>query len=630
MRGIPRHRTVADASRRVRAHSVLGQVFACFLFLSATARAQETPPATPLKPLSEPDVAVTARGTVELHVANVPLSTVLRLLSTKGQRNIIASPDVKGIVTADFYNTKFEDALHAILVSNGAGYRTVGNFIYVHSAKELDEIAAKEKNQPYTRVFPLNYLTAEDAGGDKGYVSKMVGAEGTVVASTPPGKGLESSVSDAGGASSGHPDFLVVTAKPDMMTRVANLLKELDVRPKQVLIESTILRASLKDDNALGIDFNLVGGVDLELLGAQSTGVQNITLGNLPANRFELGNAAASTDFRGNVPSGGLTFGVIKDQVAVFVRALEQVTDTVVVANPKLLALNKQKGQVIVGRRDGYLTTTVTETQAVQTVQFLETGTALIFRPFISDDGFIRVELHPKDSVGFVSAQGLPSEQTTEVTTNVILRDGETILIGGLFREVTTDSKSQLPGLGSLPLIGPLFRSNKESSEREEVIILLTIHVIADQQKLVDASREALEDVERLRVGTRQGLMGTGRERLAQSNYRLALEAHNAGDRERALWYADMSIQNLPRFLPAIELKERITGERTWDEDATGGREFLHRLIAQERGYPLPWNRKRAITNPAPPDRRSDSTTDTSDASTPNNPDTDSSEERTP
>lgn len=627
MRGLPSHLTVRESSRPLRADLAWAMQFVCLACVTATAFGQETPPAVSPKPLSEPDVSMTERGTVEMHVANVPLSTVLRLLSTKGQRNIIASPDVRGTVTADFYNTKFEDALNAVLVSNGAGYRTVGNFIYVHSTKELEEIAAKEKNQAYTRVFPLNYLTAEDA---KTYVALVLEKDGTVAASTAPAKGLESSVSDAGGASSGHPDFLVVTAKPETMNRVANLLKELDVRPKQVLIESTILRASLKDDNALGIDFTLVGGVDLELLGAQSTGVQDVTLGNLPRNRFELGNAAASTDFRGNVPSGGLTFGIIKDQVAVFVRALEQVTDTVVVANPKLLALNKQKGQVIVGRRDGYLTTTVTETQAVQTVQFLETGTALIFRPFVSDDGFIRVELHPKDSVGFVSAQGLPSEQTTEVTTNVILRDGETILIGGLFREVTTDSKSQVPWLGSLPIVGLLFRSTEETSEREEVIILLTIHVIADQQKLVDASREALEDVERLRVGTRQGLMGTGRERLAQSNYRLALEAHNAGNRERALWYADMSIQNLPRFLPAIELKERITGERAWDEDATGGREFLHRLIAQERGYPLPWNRKRAIPNPAPPDQRSDAAIDTRGEPTPVNVDTPSGEERTP
>jgi type IV pilus assembly protein PilQ len=272
--------------------------------------------------------------------------------------------------------------------------------------------------------------------------------------------------------------------------------------------------------------------------------------------------------------------------VAMFIRALEEVTDTVVVANPKVLTLNKQKGQVIVGRRDGYLTTTVTETQAVQTVEFLETGTTLIFRPFVGDDGFVRVELHPKDSVGFVSAQGLPSEQTTEVTTNVIIRDGETILIGGLFREVTTDVQSQVPGLGSIPWLGVLFKSKNEESSREEVIILLTLHVVKDQSHYAAASEELFQDVERMRVGQRQGLMWTGRERLAQHHYRKAIDAMNAGDTKSALWHADLAIYCIPRMLPAIELREKITGKRAWDEDGTGGRSFLYRLIAQEKGYP--------------------------------------------
>ena len=135
--------------------------------------------------------------------------------------------------------------------------------------------------------------------------------------------------------------------------------------------------------------------MDLELLGSTSTAVQNVTVGDLPTARLEKFNSNVTTDLTSNVPQGGLHIGILKDQIAVFVRALEQVTDTVVLANPKVLALNKQKGQVIVGRRDGYITTTVTETQAIQTVEFLETGTQMIFRPFIGEDGYVRMELPP-------------------------------------------------------------------------------------------------------------------------------------------------------------------------------------------------------------------------------------------
>jgi type IV pilus assembly protein PilQ len=262
------------------------------------------------------------------------------------------------------------------------------------------------------------------------------------------------------------------------------------------------------------------------------------------------------------------------------------------VANPKVLTLNKQKGQVIVGRRDGYLTTTVTETQAIQQVEFLETGTRLVFRPFVGDDGFIRVELHPEDSVGFVNAQGLPSEQTTEVTTNIIVRDGETILIGGLFREVTTDARNQVPGLGSIWGLGQLFRSTSESTSREEVIILLTIQVVKDHDAYVADSLEQLHNVERIRVGVRQGLMWHGRTRLAQRHYRKALDYYSAGETEQALWHTDLALHNNARMIAALDLKERILGQRAWDEDGTGGRSFIYRLIAGDGGAtPVPFGR---------------------------------------
>jgi type IV pilus assembly protein PilQ len=534
----------------------------------------------PLPDLATP-VRVTDHGEVELHVVDLPLAQVLQLLSLEGKRNIIASPKVKGTVTADLYGVTFEQALDAILVANGAGYRTVGSFIYVYTNAELAEFEAARARKAYTHVFTLNYISSKDA---KDYITPILGEDAMVAVSPPADTGIDSSAGSSGGYSNAAQDFIIVTAKPEKMLQVERILEQLDVRPKQVLIEATILRAELTDDNSLGIDFTIVGGVDLELLGATSRGISDLTLGTLPKNRFEQFNALTATDLAGDVPDGGISFGIIKDHVAVFIRALEQITDTTVVANPKVLALNKQKGQVIVGRRDGYITTTITETQAIQQVEFLETGTSLVFRPFVGDDGFIRVELHPEDSVGFVNAQGLPSEQTTEVTTNVIVRDGETILIGGLFREVTTDSRKQVPWLGNLPGIGALFRFEDDKTSREEVIILLTIHVVKDHSAYAAASLEQFENVERIRVGLREGLMWHGRNRVAQRNYRRALEDYEAGDTDRALWHANMALHNNGRLVAAINLKEKILGQRSWEEDGSGNRGFIYHLIAKERG----------------------------------------------
>jgi len=555
------------------------------VLLSVVSAGGQQSPREEIQGSSNTQVSVTDRGTVEMHVANLPVSTVLQLLSLEGKRNIIASPNVKGMVTANLYGATFEEALDAVLVMNDAGYRRVGNFIHVYTNAELAQLAAAAAKQPITRVFPLNYVSAADA---KSYLEPVLEKDDTVAVSPPAGVGLASEATQGGGNSSAANDFIIVTAKPEVMREIERILLEIDIRPRQVLVEATILRAEIKSDNSLGIDFTIVGGVDLQGMDAVSPALQSISLGNLPDERFPLGNASVSTDFAKNVPNGGITFGVIKDNVAVFLRALEQVTDTTVLANPKILALNRQKGQVIVGRRDGYLTTTVTETQAVQAVEFLETGTQLMFRPFITDDGFVRVELHPEDSVGFVNAQGLPSEQTTEVTTNVIIRDGQTILIGGLFREVTTDARSQVPLLGTIPGLGQLFRSNNDASNREEVIILLTLHIVKDQDAYSAASREQHENLERMRVGIREGLMWHGRDRLAQAYYHKAMANLNSGDRDKALWNVKLSLNAAPRLLPAIELKEKLLGQRDWYEDGTTTRTFIFRLIAQESGYAWP------------------------------------------
>lgn len=548
--------------------------------IPVVAAAQTDTPVGDANPDSEPAVRMTDRGTVEIHFSGMDLGEALHLISLQGRLNIVTTPAVTGSVTASIYDSTLEQALSVILTANGAGYRIIDDIIYVYTNAELAALELAE-NPPVSRVYRLSYLAAADA---RTFVEPIL-SEGETLSTSPlPMVGIGSSPDEGGGDAMAFQDFLVVIARPDTQDRVQALLKELDIRPKQVLIEATILRAQLDDDNSMGIDFTVMGGVDLQLMGSASNGLLDVDVGQLPTNRFEQFNSRVDTDFRGNVPTGGLSIGIIKDQVAVFIRALETVTDTTVLANPKVLALNKQRGQVIVGRRDGFITTTVTETQAIQSVEYLVTGTQLIFRPFIGEDGFIRVELHPEDSVGFVNAQGLPSEQTTEVTTNVLIRDGHTILIGGLFREVSTAGRSQIPALGDLPGLGPLFRSTTDSTIREEVIILLTIHIIKDYEAYEDASLEEGERIERVRVGLRQGMMWHGRERLAQSHYHRAIEHFAEGRMDDALWHVTMATHNNPRMLAAIELKERITGLREWDEAGSAVQDFVYDLILRERG----------------------------------------------
>jgi len=533
---------------------------------------------------------------VELHVSDLPLGTVLRMLSVQGERNIIATPAVTGTVTADLYAASFDEALHAVLSTNDADFINRDGFIYVYTNEEIADITAAQT--PVTaRMYTLDYINAADA---ETVIEPLLSANGKITRSPDVVSGLDSESADATGSQLAGTEFLVVYDYPDNLDKIAEVIDQIDVHPLQVLVEATIVRARLTDDNALGIDFTLLAGVDLQLLDARSNGIQDVTLGELPSARLERFNANATTAFRQNVPDGGLTLGILKDQVGIFVRALEEITDASVLANPKLLTLNKQMGNVIVGRRDGYITTTVTQTTAVQKVEFLETGTQLTFRPYIGTDGYIRMELHPKDSVGGLTAAQLPFEQTTEVTTNIIIRDGRTILIGGLFREVTSETRSQIPFLGDIPRFGNLFRSRNDALDREEVIILLTVHIVNNDELYAKNSLKALHNIERTRVGLRRGMMGFTRERLGQSYFRAATVNYNEGNTEKALWNVHMALNNYPRLLPAIQLLEHIEQTRDWDEDATITRGFIFGLIhPDQQGDGALFERPRA-KDPAP------------------------------
>lgn len=534
---------------------------------------------------------------VTMHVSGLPLADALRMLSEPTKKNIILSSGADGVVTASLYHVTFEEALDAMLIANGLGYRQEGGFIFVHPLEELARIA-QSKRRVSTRVFRLTYMNAASA---KGLIEPML-TKGSPVAgkisTTPPsGKGLggTTGIGDTEGDSHATADTLIITDYDDVLDEVAGVIKELDARPKQVLIEATILRATLNEDNALGIDFTTVGGVDFSTLSSISPGAQSITTGIIPNAELENTNFTARTDLNAALPDGGFTFGILKDQVGVFVRALEQITDTDILANPKLLALNKQVGQVIVGRRDGYLTTTITETTAIQTVEFLETGTVLTFRPFVGEDGTVRMEIHPKDSTGGLTDANLPFEQTTEVTTNILVRDGKTILIGGLFREVGTATRGQVPLLGNIPIAGALFRRTRDSTTREEVIILLTVHILkCDPDE--KAGEELLEDIERVRAGSRQGMQWLGRERLSQAHYRWAMDHLARGDVEKAIWDAQLATHIFPRHLHAIRLKEELIGRREWESEASCIRTFIRDRIMEESGEITP-----AYGRPGPP-----------------------------
>ena len=578
--------------------AALALLAACLLTSAAQAQTDEPPvepdgsaasqPTAPPPPppaaspaADETTISVTRPGTFEIHVQGADLRGVLQLLSTQGKRNIIATKEVQGTVTADLYGVTFDQALKAVLASSGFDSLEDDGFIYVHTREEKAAIV-QARIEPVVHVFHLSYINAADA---QTLVTPALSESGTAAVTPAAAVGISASKTDAGGNALASNDVLVIRDTPANIKRVAELLEELDVKPEQVLVETTILSAELKEDNQLGVNFNALSGVEFQDLGfsaptvgAQSITPTTITSGDVTAVNFR-------TDFQ--PVSGGMTFSVFGSDLAFFITALETVTDVTVLANPKLLIVNKQRGEVMVGRRDGSLTTTLTETTATQTVEFLETGTRLIVRPFIAKDRFIRMEIHPEDSDGSVQ-NSLPSETTTEVTSNVLVRDGHTIVIGGLFRENTNTTRSQIPFVGNIPYLGSLFRTHDDGTERDEVVILITPHIV--NSPVDEAIGEQLkDDIERFRMGRRNGLRWWANDKLAQSHLQWAKQHLRSGNRDSAEWDLDMALSMKPQMIEAIRMKERLTQKAYWHDEARHSaiRYIVPRLIMKELGKPV-------------------------------------------
>jgi type IV pilus assembly protein PilQ len=483
------------------------------------------------------------------------IQDALQFLAARYQKNIVPSSKVDGLVTvANLYDVTFEQALDAIL-GHSFKYDQEGDFIRIYTADEFKKLK-EDKERMITKVFTLYYISAAEA---LKLIAPVLSGAGTIQGSSPPEKVMPTGESISAGSGGGDAmalnDTIVILDYPENIAKAEKLLKELDTRPKQVLIEATILSATLNEEMALGVDWSTLNGVAVDT-------IRNIGLG--------VADGAATSGFASGLQTthitgtGGFSAGVTSDHVAVLIRALEEVTDVTVLANPKILAVNKQLGQVYIGKKYGYQSqTTQTQTSTTQQVSFLETGTKLSFRPYIGNDGYIRMDIHPKDSDGSVSA-GLPTETSTEVATNIMVKDGQTIVIGGLFRDSVSTTRNQVPLLGDLPIIGAAFRSTVDKVKREEVIVMLTPHIIGEPKETEGIARA--EDIRRKRFGAKDELQSISKAKIVEDHYAKAARYYVEGDNESAMKEVDLALTLRPSYLEAIRLKERIISRTDPDE----------------------------------------------------------------
>lgn len=552
-------------------------------------------------------VAVDDFGTVDISVQDADLAQVLQMLSIESRKNIITSKSASGTVTANLYGVNFYEALRTILRMNDLDYEEDDGFIYVYTRPELEEIKAARRKRE-SRIFVLDYLAAVDAIE---FIAPLLSESGRASARGEVQPGFVPSTSNGGEDSYAFAATVVVNDYAENLDAIASLIDELDVPPRQVMVDATILSAKVSENDAFGVDFSVVGSINFAELANPLAAVSNLLEGNdegpdvkaTSDSGFQPGDnrAYSVVSTPGNVRGPAtLKVGIISDDISVFLRVLDEVTDTVVLSRPRVMALNRQRAQVLVGARIGYLSTTSTETTTTQTVQFLDTGINLTFRPFISREGTIRLELRPSVSEAvlrdIVSADGLivsiPDELTNEVTTNVRVKDGETLVLGGLFRESTKNTRRQVPYLGDIPVIGAAFKGYDDTVARDEIIFLITPSIVKDQLA-AKVGLEALKLIEDVRVGAREGLLPFSRSKITADYNRDAVEAWSKGDTEKALYYVNNSLRADPSQAEMIRLRDEIL--RT--NSAATNRPSLFDMIYDSAGQAQPGPQ----TNAAPP-----------------------------
>ena len=345
-------------------------------------------------------IGVTAKGSYIF--AGISLSDFITIFAKEHQLNIINTIESDKRITVELNNMHPADVFDILI-----------NYWGCHWI--LSDQIIKIVHQSPVRVFQLNYLKGEE------FIQLVDGMSNIAQFKTNP---IDNSI--------------VAQGSVEDLDYLETLIERLDVRPKQVLIEATIIETN--------VDLSTVFGTK------PSSISRTIGTSNSPFNLQTLGYSFSMSLFENNA-------------------------NVNVLANPQILVTNHKTASINTGNQTGYTTTTVTQTSTIENMNFLTTGITLEITPHISETDDILMELNPSISEGHVN-QNTPISSRTSTKTQVVIKDGETIVIGGLIQKKKTSATTKIPIISNIPILN-LFISQKETAEKKtELSVLITPHII--------------------------------------------------------------------------------------------------------------------------------------------------------
>ncbi|MFP5085511.1 type IV pilus secretin PilQ [Acinetobacter pittii] len=439
---------------------------------------------------------------LSLDFQDIEVRRVLQLLADFTGINMVAADSVQGNITLRLKDVPWDQALDIILKTKNLDKRRNGNVIWIAPVAELikaedDEakaLAQTIKLAPIqTDYIRLNYAKAadvlkliEETRDGKTAVANRTASSDSLA--------LESLLSSRGSAvADTRTNTLIVNDTAQNIDKVRKMIDLIDVQIKQVMVEARIVRASTSFTKELGVKWGILSqGITNNnnlLVGGSETTLWNLrepkkdeTTGGYKYTIERPDNL--NVDLGVTNPAGSIAFGLISMSdfmLDLELSALQADGYGEVISTPKVMTADKQPARVATGQQVPYQTTTNSAAGATASTSFKDALLSLDVTPSITPDGKIQMKLDiSKDSVAGEAPNGELILNKNNINTNVLVNNGETVILGGVFEQTTSNSQTKVPFFGDIPVVGRLFRKDVKSDDKQELLIFVTPRIVND------------------------------------------------------------------------------------------------------------------------------------------------------
>ncbi|MDP8261070.1 MAG: type IV pilus secretin PilQ [Candidatus Kappaea frigidicola] len=440
---------------------------------------------------------------ISMDFKDADIKDVLRIVSDKSGINIIAGGEVQGVVTMKLESVPWDKALDIILKTQGYVYEQDGNIIRVTTRENLS------MEDLETTLFSLSYADAESLTTS---LADMLSARGNIQF-------------DA------RTNQVIVTDIGTNIKKLASVIEQLDGRTPQIQIEARVIETTLGKDETLGVDWQ----TEIVADGAKRATTLPFSNWSTDGRLYPTPDADYTYDASGQITDIVSDFAIKNDLpvsskdaiqwsslpavagdtgeeeyfqygtldftgLQATLEALSTRTDTNVLSNPRITTLNNKEAKITVGTKwpvANYSYSDETGRWNVSGWEYIEYGIIMTVTPTVNKDGYITLSVVPEvsDLTGSVTFEGaeVPIISTKQAEVEVMIKDGETLVIGGMIKDKVVNTNNKIPFLGDIPILGYLFSQRGTEIEKRDLLIFLTPHVLKENGHIDSVSTVAFE-----------------------------------------------------------------------------------------------------------------------------------------